>query len=72
MLPCRPRPGEGARIVHLHRDIDLLAVGAEAVPFDDVQLVGVWGAVVVHETERVREDGDGIDDQRVAVLVVAD
>src|SRR5262249_15600991 len=61
---------EGSRVLDEHRTLDRLAVGGELPTLHHVQVVGMRRAVVIDEG--FRRNTDGVDDERVAVLVMAD
>src|SRR6202521_3527735 len=76
-IPLRPpqetRPWrvERSRIVNHHSRLDLVSAVDEFPAFHHVKILGVRRAPIVHETIRMLDEADGIDDQ-LAILVVAD
>src|SRR5690349_16515033 len=52
----RPRRGEGAGIVHLHRNIEIVGV-TPAITLHDVQLVRMRRGELVHPASRIQPDG---------------
>src|SRR5437016_1696947 len=80
-----PLHGEGARIVHRKADLDALVsarlpAASATAPRDrgdlpalgDVKLLGMRRAVIVDEAEGMFDKAGGVDNQRVAILVMAD
>ena len=65
-----PRGRKSAGVLDEDRDVDRLSVGRELPALHHVELVGMRRAVIVDEG--LGRNADGVDDQRVAVLVVAD
>src|SRR3984893_8134586 len=70
VLPQRlPGLVERVRVIDGYKDFQLLAVLDHPPAFRDVQLAGMRRAIIVEE--RLVVEGDGIDDERIA-LVMAD
>src|SRR5260370_943412 len=66
----RPGHPKGARILDKDRNVNRHAIGREPPALHHVELVGMRRAVVIDEG--LGRNANGVDDQRVAVLVVAD
>src|SRR5262249_51085141 len=62
-----PRRGESARILNMNAGVHELAALHYAEAFDDMQLFGVRSLVTFDE--RLGVETDGVDDQRVALVV---
>src|SRR4051812_49421766 len=67
---CFPRHGEGARIIDRESNVDALTAIDESVALDDMHLFGMRRAEAVERALIVQSDR--IDDERVAVLIMAD
>src|ERR1700730_8734686 len=65
-----PRHRERSRILDVHVHFQRLSAFDDAEAFDDMQLFGVWRPERVDEGSGV--EPDRIDDERVAILVMAD
>src|SRR5690348_8621988 len=63
-----PRRGEGATVFDPGVDFDPGAALDELPALDDVQILRVGRAVVVDEAQRMLDEADRVDDERVAVL----
>src|SRR5262245_64895083 len=63
-----PRHGEGSRVLYKDRNVDRPGIGCDLPTLHDVELFGMRRAVVVDKG--LGRDTDGVDDERIAVLVV--
>src|SRR5215475_13630892 len=62
-----PRLVERVRIIDGHKDFQLLTVLDQPPAFRDVQLVGMWRAIIVEE--RLVVKANGIDNERIALVM---
>src|ERR1700730_13380044 len=68
VLPQRlPGLVERVRVIDGHKDFQLLAVLDEPPAFGDMQLIGMRSAIIVEE--RLVVKADGIDDERIALVM---
>ena len=66
------RPVERVRVFHGHDGGQALAIGRNREALHHMQLVGMRCAEIIDEVESAAFDPDRIDDQCVAILVMAD
>src|SRR5215471_262054 len=70
VLQPRPWRRKRARVLDIRTCFQGLAVIDNAITLDHMQHLGVWRAELVDEGSRVQTDR--IDDERIAILVMAD